>query len=173
MKNQKISFIKGCIYIPFAALIMAVILIVSAIYIERNTDDAEENERRLHKANFLENVEFQGDILRIKQLGWRYRHSVTVCLKLNKIEVDSSKIIDGNIFFNLDWVVTNLGFSHVGDDPTRDRLLKMNKVHHNKNGNGKLMFYSSHGDSLDATPHNSYFYVVNSENTQFCRDFVE
>ena len=170
MKNQEISFIKGCLYITISTLIMAIILIVSAIYIEKNTDNSEYLERRLHRANFLESVEFQGEILRIEKLGWKYRDNVSVCIKLNKLQVDSSKILESNSFLNLDWKVTGLVFGGL-DYYMENRFMEMNEVHLvNENGIGKIMLYNI-SDSIDATQR--FYYLVNSKNTTFCRDFVE
>lgn len=170
MEKQKISFKRGCLFLAFGTIVIMIVLATILYSSKKYHDDSENELRRLYKANFLENVEFQGDILRIEKLGWQHRGRISICMKLNKLEVDSSNIIEGNPFFNLDFKVTNLVFGGF-DYPKRKRLMEMNEVHLNKNDNGKLMLFSSSSDSIDATPR--FDYLVNSVTTTFCRDFIE
>ena len=170
MKSRKIFTLGDLFFLLFGTIVIIIVLGTILYSSKINHDDSENELRRLYKANFLENVEFQGDILRIEKLGLQHRGRINICVKLYKLEVDSSKIIEGNPFFNLDFKVTNLVFGGF-DYPKRKRLMEMNKVHLNKNDNGKLMLFSSSSDSIDATPR--FDYLVNSEATEFCRDFGE
>ena len=145
-------------------------IILLAYYINKDYDDSEHIERQLHKANFLKNVKFHGDILYIENLGWKYRGLVSICMDLNDFEVDSSKIIEGNSFFALDDILVGITYKSYSYN-LNNRSMKMNEVSLNKNWNGKLMLYSSAGDSIDIT--SDFVGIGNSKNTQFCRDFVE
>ncbi len=125
----------------------------------------------LHKQNFLNVVEFRGDILSIEQLGSRYRSRVSICLKLKTIIVDSNQIIDGNQFFRLDSQVTNILLSPLYELSDKEKLHNMSTVHLNRNNNGKLKLYSLEGDSMDASRNLNA--VFNTKTNVHCRDFVK
>jgi len=168
MKKRKI-LTKKDFKLMFIGIIVNLIFFWTFIHYSSKNSKLRAAEYRLVKNNFMENVEFQGDILKIEKYR-RGRSQVSICFKLNKLKVDSSKIIEGNRFFNLDWNVTNLNFLGF-DYNTEIRLKEMDEVHLNKNWNGKLMLYSVSGDSIDAS--SNFIGLANSERTEFCRDFID
>ena len=170
MNKQKISLKRGCFFLTFGTMVIMIALGTILYYSKKYHDDSENELRRLYKANFLENVEFQGDILHIENLGWKYRGLVSICIKLKEIQVDSSKIIEGNSFFALDDIFVEIIYKSYTYKLDK-RSLGMNKVHLNKNWNRKLMLYSPAGDSIDIT--SDFIDIGNSKNSSLCRDFIQ
>lgn len=153
--------------IRFSIFIITLGLIWTYAYISSQKDKKLVEERKLHRENLFENVKFQGDILHIEELGAGNRHRISVCVKLINIDIDTSKIIDGNYYFYFDEVITGLIFGGF-DLFTYNKFLEMNEIKFNKNYNRKVMLYSANGDSLDVTER--LYSIMDLVN---CRDFIQ
>lgn len=166
MQKRKITTRE--LVIRLSIFIITLGLIWTYAYISSQKDKIVVEERRLHRANLFENVKFEGEILRVKNAGSRYRGVNIVCIKLETLDIDSMNILKNNQYFNFDWKLTVLTLPYV-DPKTKLRLLEMDKVRLDKNG--RLMLYSANSDSLDITT--KLLDLRNSENTRLCRDFIQ
>lgn len=107
--------------------------------------------RKQHFENFTNTVSFTGEVIDFVQLDSRHRGIFLYCVQINNLNIDSSKIINDNIFnvFEGDFIGIGISSSIIRPNTSLRKNVKI--IDFNSKGNGKFFMHDSNNDSLDVT----------------------